>query len=284
VKWVLTAVAGCALAVAGCGGGDAKNGLEGPQIGKAKSFELVGLTPRQPVVPGKPVTLRFHVEQPQGGPLTKFKKGSGPHTGVHLIMVRDDLSAIIHRHPPVGKDGTLTQTVRFPSAGPWHVVADVYPDLGPNTAQNFQLTGKIDVKGGYHPKALPAFAARQTIGGDRFALQRPATLKALRPQFVTIDVRDAKGRPATFKEYYGALAHAIFFRKGSLAYFHTHVCGTGAQACAANVGGTAVTGRSTTPGKLRVGMLVPTAGTWKLFLQSEIDGKIVTAPYTLKVS
>ena len=32
------------------------------------------------------------------------------------------------------------------------------------------------------------------------------------------------GRPARFTPWFGALAHAIFFRAGSLDYFHTHVC------------------------------------------------------------
>lgn len=276
----LAAVGIALLVLAGCGSGD--TGPAEPQIGKAKTFALAGLTPTAKA--GEPTTLRFHVEQPEGGPLTRFKTGSGPHTGVHLIIVRDDLSQIIHRHPPVGRDGTLTQTLTFPSGGSWHVVADVYPDLGANTLQNFQLTGEVDVEGDSAARPLPGFRREQTVGGDRFTMRDPGRLKALRPQFLDVTVTDARGRPARFSEYYGALAHAIFFRKGSLAYFHTHVCGSGAQACAASVGGTSVTGRSTTPGRLKVGMLLPTAGTWKLFLQARVNGRIVTVPYTLEVS
>jgi hypothetical protein len=278
-----SAAALSALALlAGCGSAD--DGPEAPEIGKAKSFELVGLTPREPVRVGKPTTLRFHVEQPEGGALRRYKTGGGPHTGLHLIMVREDLSRIIHRHPPVRADGTLSQPVTFPDAGPWHVVADVYPDLGENTLQNFQLTGGLDVGGAYRPRPLQAFREIQTAGGERFTMRRPGPLRALKPQFLDVTVQDAAGRPAKFERYYGALAHAIFFRKGSLAYFHTHVCGTGARACASSVGGTSVTGRSTTPGKLRVGMLLPTAGTWRLFLQVKIGGRAVTVPYTLDVS
>jgi hypothetical protein len=44
-----------------------------------------------------------------------------------------------------------------------------------------------------------------------------------------------------------------------------------------------VTGRSITPGKLTVGVLVPVAGTWRLFLQCKVDGHILTAPFTLRV-
>ena len=92
------------------------------------------------------------------------------------------------------------------------------------------------------------------------------------------------GKPATFQTYYGALAHAIFFRQGSLDYFHTHVCAPGATGCASFLAGAQVTGRSATPGKLTVGVLVPVPGTWRLFLQAQVGGKILTAPFTLHVT
>jgi hypothetical protein len=44
-----------------------------------------------------------------------------------------------------------------------------------------------------------------------------------------------------------------------------------------------VTGTSTTPGKLTVGVLVPVSGTWRLFLQTRVGGHVLTAPFTLPV-
>jgi len=57
------------------------------------------------------------------------------------------------------------------------------------------------------------------------------------------------GRPATFTPWYGALAHAIFFRAGSLDYYHTHVCAPGATGCASILGAaeTATGSSSTSP-------------------------------------
>ena len=83
--------------------------------------------------------------------------------------------------------------------------------------------------------------------------------------------------------YYGALAHAIFFRRGTLDYFHTHVCAPGAAGCASSVGGATVTGSTARPGRLTVGVLVPAPGTWRLFLQCKLGGRVVTAPFTLEV-
>ena len=49
---------------------------------------------------------------------------------------------------------------------------------------------------------------------------------------MTITVTDPHGKPAKFTPWYGALAHAIFFREGSLDYFHTHVCAPGTRPAA----------------------------------------------------
>jgi hypothetical protein len=122
------------------------------------------------------------------------------------------------------------------------------------------------------------------VGGYRFTLKGHPRLKAIEPAFLTVEVTGPNGKPATFTPWYGALAHAIFFHQGNLDYFHTHVCAPGASGCASLLGGAKVTGSSTTPGKLTVGVLVPEAGLWRLFLQTQVDGKVLTAPFTLKVT
>ena len=122
-----------------------------------------------------------------------------------------------------------------------------------------------------------------TAGGYRFTLLGTPHLRSISPAFLTITVTRPDGTPAHFTPWYGALAHAIFFRTGSLDYFHTHVCSRGATGCTSVLGGAQVTGNSTLPGRLRVGVLVPVSGTWRLFLQSRVDGHILTAPFTLPV-
>jgi len=272
------------VVLAGCGGSD-KDGLEGPDIGKAKTFEIADFQPQGEVEPGKPTTVSFHINQPDGKPLTKFKTGNGPHTGVHLIFVKKDLSDIIHLHPPLKADGSVSEKVTFPSAGPWRVLTDVYPDLGENTLQNFQLHEDIDVKGDYKPQQLPATTKTdQTIDGDEFALTTPKKLQSLKPQFFNIAVKGKDGKPANFATWFGATAHAIFFKEKTLDYFHTHVCRPEAKACQAATAGNTVVGKSTKPGELSVGTLLPSAGTWKLFLQTKVNGDVVTVPYTLEAS
>ncbi len=269
------------LTIAGCGGSSGQ-----PTVTpSAPTFHLGEVKPVGPVTAGKPVTVSFKVVQPNGRTMTRFKRGSGPHTGVHLILVRKDLSVIIHRHPPESANGVFTQQVTFPAPGPYRLVLDVYPATSNAQLRNFQLFDHVDVAGAYKPTPLPRPTRTQTIDGYRFDLVKisPSTLRAIDPAFMTITVTDPQGKPAPFTPWYGALAHAIFFRKGSLDYFHTHVCSPGATACSSVLGATKVTGSSATPGHLTVGVLVPLPGTWRLFLQVQSHGKILTAPFTLQV-
>ena len=269
------------LAAAGCGGSSSVNT---PTVAPAATYSIVHLQPSGPVVAGRPVRLSFSIQQPDGTDLTRFKTGPGPHTGVHLIIVRKDLAYIIHQHPPVGGRTTITKTVVFPAPGPYRMVVDVYPATAQQQINaNFQLFGWIHVKGVYRPKPLPRPDAVTTVDGYRFTLTGAGHLKAIDPALVTVHVTGPAGKAPIFTPWFGALAHAIFFRKQSLDYFHTHVCSAGVSGCTSVLGGAKVVGRSTTPGKLSVGVLVPAPGTWRLFLQCKVDGKILTAPFTLHV-
>jgi hypothetical protein len=271
-------------ALAACGG-SSSGAVSAPVIGAAKTFSLGGFEPSTTVVPGKPTTVSFTIKLPNGKALTSYRTGSGPHTGVHLIIVRDDLAYIIHQHPPVGPGGLLRQTVTFPAPGRYRVLVDAYPNI-PGGQPNFQLFQTVNVKGPYHPKALPAFKPDQTVEGYHVDMQGHPKLHAIQAQFVHVDVTDPNGKKVTFVPWFGALAHAIFFRQGSLDYFHTHICAPDAPNCGTlpGVAATRVAGTSTAPGKLTVGVLLPAPGTWRLFLQMKLGGKVVTAPYTLKVA
>jgi hypothetical protein len=268
------------LALAGCGSSGTGNGIT---VGAARTYELAGFQPSGAVKARVPTTVSFTIRQPSGSPLTAYRRGSGPHTGIHLIIVKDDLSTIIHQHPPVGAGGRLSKTIVFPSPGRYRVVVDAYPQSTPNGQTNFQLFRWITVSGPAKRVPLPPFAPTVSVDGYRITLHGKPRLRAIDPAFLTVTVTDPQGRPAPFTPWFGALAHAIFFRAGSLDYFHTHVCAPGASGCTSVLGATKVTGSSATPGKLTVGVLVPVSGTWRLFLQCRVNGHVLTAPFTLRV-
>jgi hypothetical protein len=273
-----------AAVLAGCGGSGSGSGLTVPLVGAARQFTLSGFTPSGAVTPGKPTTISFTVRMPNGKPLTAYKTGTGPHTGVHLIIVRDDLAHIIHQHPPITPGGLLRQTVTLPAPGPYRVLVDVYPNL-PGGQPNFQLFRTLVATGHYTPKKLPAYKADQVIGGYHVDIAPHPALHAIQAEFVNISVTDPGGRAVNFVPWFGALAHAIFFHVGSLDYFHSHICAANAPNCGSlpGVSSSRVIGHAVAPGKLTLGLLLPVPGTWRLFLQMKLGGRVITAPYTLKV-
>jgi len=262
--------------VAGCSSSGTKN----IAIQPAKVYRLADFEPAASVAPGKPTTVAFTVDQPSGSTLTAYRTGPGPHTGVHLIIVSDDLSTIIHRHPPMEPGGRFRQQVVFPAPGRYRVIVDVYPKKR-QPLPNFQLFKDVQVRGVPKPQPLGSYQAVQHIGGFTFTAAKRPQLRAIQAALMTVHVTDASGKPARFVPWYGALAHAIFFHVGTLDYFHTHVCAPGASGCSSLIAGASVVGRSSAPGKLTIGILLPTAGTWKLFLQSKPNGRLVTVPYVL---
>jgi hypothetical protein len=173
--------------------------------------------------------------------------------------------------------------VTFPAPGKYRVLVDVYPNI-PGGQPNFQLFRTVDVTGAYHPMPLPRFKADQVVDGYHVDMQAHPDLHAIRAEFVNVDVTAPNGSKVSFVPWFGALAHAIFFHQGSLDYFHTHVCGPGATNCTSVLGATRVSGKATAPGKLTLGVLLPVSGTWRLFLQMKLGGKVVTVPYTLTVA
>ena len=251
-----------AAALAGCGSSGPGSPAV-PTVAPARTFQIAGFTPSEPVSPHTPVTVSFHIELPSGKTLTDFRRGAGPHTGVHLILVRNDLSAIIHEHPRIEANGTVRQTLEFPEPGKYHVLVDVYPII-PATPQlvNFQLTDERDRPREGHDHAAAAVQPRGD--GRRLPREDPEDAAHLGADSRLRDDPDpqraGRGRPE-LEPWFGALAHAIFFRVGSLAYFHTHICAPSAPGCASLVGGKALTGSGSSDGLLHVGILLPQSGT-----------------------
>ncbi len=255
-----------------------------PTIAPARVFHLAAFTPTQPARAGRATLISFKIIQPSGAPLAAYREGSGPHNGVDLIIVRNDDSHLLYEDTDVAPGGKITQPVVFPAPGRYRIVIDAYPkQTSTSIPFNFQLFTWITVAGAPKLGSVPKPAQTTTVDGYRFTLAGRPSLHAIQPTFITFNVRDPNGRPARFTSWRGALAHAIFIRSASLDYFHTHVCPPGAANCAARLGAARVTGTSSTPGRLKVGVLVPVAGTWRLFLLTYIDGHQLTAPFTLKV-
>jgi hypothetical protein len=276
----LIVIAAIACMAAGC---DSSGGSGTVKVGVARVYHLSGFSPAGGVHVGVPVTVSFTVAKPSGAPLVHYRSGPGPHVGVHLIFVRNDLATIIHRHPPVGNGGLIRQTVTFTRPGPYRVLVDLYPATKGPGYVNFQLIQTIHVLGAYRPAPIPPYRAEVTVGGWHFTIKSLPSLRLAQAALIDVTVKNGAGQPGVFTPWYGAMGHAIFLHVHDLAYFHTHICAPGQTGCAGSVGPTAITGTSTKPGVMHVGVLPPETGTWRLFLQCKIHGRVLTAPFTLTV-
>lgn len=276
-------IAGGLLALAGCGGSGAT--VSAPHVAPARTYSLQNFEPAVPVVPGRPTTLSFTIQQPSGQPLTAYRTCCEPHEGVDLIIVRSDDSHVQYDDSDVGAGGRISQPVVFPTPGRYRIVVDAYPaHTAPDQPINFQLFTWVTVAGHYQRQPVPPYSPSQVVDGYRFQIQGNPKLKAIQATSLTINVTSPNGQKAEFRTWRGAFAHAIFIHQGGLDYFHTHVCSPGAIYCTSALGAARVTGSSSQPGVLQVGVLLPAPGTWRMFLLTYIDGHYITAPFTLNVS
>jgi hypothetical protein len=274
----------CTLLLAACGGSSGP-AVSVPTVAPARTFSLSGFQPATAVTAGVPTTVSFTIRQPSGGPLTAYRTCCDPHAGVDLIIVRSDDSHVQYDDSDISPSGQISQPVVFPTPGRYRVVVDAYPAHVPTGgAISFQLFTWINVRGAYKPTPVPPYHATEVIDGYRFTVQGQPHIQSIQAGFLTVKVTDPSGRPAKFGTWHGALAHAIFIRAGTLDYFHTHVCSPGARYCTSAIGATRVTGSATKPGVLQVGVLIPVPGTWRVFLLTYINGKHITAPFTLNVN
>jgi hypothetical protein len=276
----IVAVVLAAMAVSACG--SSGGGVTTPAVAPARTYSLQHFRPAGPVLPGHPTKISFTIQQPSGGTLTKYRTCCEPHEGIDLIIVRSDDSHIQYDDSDITPGGQVSQPVVFPAPGRYRVIVDAYPaHHAPTQPINFQLFTWVTVKGAYHPQAVPPYHAGETVDGYHFQVQPHPALKAIQATFLTINVTDPDGRKSVFGTWRGALAHAIFIHQGSLAYFHTHVCSPGAIYCTSVLGAARVTGSSSRPGVLRVGVLLPEPGRWRLFLLTYINGHHIVTPFTL---
>jgi hypothetical protein len=222
-----------------------------------------GLTldvPRAGPRAGAPTDFAFRVLDEHGAPVTRYTPTHDKP--LHLVVVRRDLSGFRHVHPSLAADGTWHTPLTFATAGDYRVFAD------------FQATGHdgvtlgadVAVAGTYRPVPLPAPAATATVDG--YTVSLAGTLVPGTTSPLTLSVTK-DGRPVTdLQPYLAAYGHLIALRQGDLAYLHVHP--EGGPGDGATRPGPAITFRAE----------VPSAGTYRLYLDFRHDGVVRTAEFT----
>jgi hypothetical protein len=261
------AMSGEAPAGAGAAGhGDSHSGTVAETAsdlpgGLASSRGGYTLTPTDPTLtPGTTEPFSFRITGPDGTPVTAFDVEHDKR--MHLIVVRRDTTGFQHVHPEMAADGTWTVPLTVGTAGSYRAFADFTPTGGEGTTLGVDLSAP----GAFEPVAhVPS----RTAQVDGYTVELTGDLAAGQESPVTLTVsRD--GVPVTdLQPYLGAYGHLVALREGDLAYLHVHPEGTPGD-------GTTAAGP-----QVEFAAQVPSAGTYRLFLDFQHDGVVRTAEFTV---
>ncbi len=195
----------------------------------------------------------FTVTGPDGAPVTAFDVEH--EKLMHLVVVRRDGTGYQHVHPEMAPDGTWAVPLALTGGGSWRAFADFHPTGGPATV----LGADLAVPGVFEPVV---HAPSRTAEVDGYTVELAGELVPGRASPVVLTVR-RDGAPVTdLQPHLGARGHLVALREGDLAYLHVHPeDGDG-------------------PGVPFVAE-VPSAGTYRLFLDFRHDDVVRTAEFTV---
>ncbi len=215
--------------------------------------------PVQTTLPeGKQTAFRFRILDRSGRATHAFDVDGGVR--VHLIVVRRDFVGYQHVHPKPQADGTWSVPLTLTAPGAYRAYAD-FEVGGTKTVLGHDLF----VAGAFTPAPLPA--ARSTVRADGFEIALThAALRANKATKLHFAI-SRNGKPVpSFDNYVGHRGHLVALRGGDLSYSHVHP-----------------------EPDAKVGEIVfhtelPSAGSYRLFLQFKVDGVVHTAPFTVEVA
>ena len=246
-----------AMETSGGAGGHAEEGGHGAVQavrGLAVSEDGLSLRLATATAPvGRTVPLRFRVVEDDGATVKEFDV---EHTKrMHVIVVRRDLTGFQHLHPTQAADGEWSVPLRLTEPGTYRVFADFSRDGTPRT-----LAADLQADGPVRSQPLPAPETRATADGYEVRLAGAPARAGQEAELEFTVTRD--GRPVAVEDYLGAKGHLVALREGDLAFLHVHP----------------------DEDRLRFMATFPSAGSYRLFLQFQVDGEVHTAAFTEEVS
>jgi hypothetical protein len=219
---------------------------------------------------GKPVELLFTVADPRGTRIRDFVLVH--ERPFHLFIVSEDLSSFQHLHPVLGDDGRLAVSTILQSAGRYQLIADFFPQGGiPQQLERAVVTAGYAAPLG-HAHLVPDAVLCQRAGDIEVTLAPLATTQGAAPMAGTLalfDIRvtDAQGRAVALEPYLGAWAHVLMVNESLTEAIHAH-----ADRAASG------------SGALRLELLPPTAGVYRMWIQVQRAGEVLTVPFTFAVA
>jgi len=262
---------GNAVGPVGTAGADASHG-DGHGAGSPASGEAGGLPgglavsqdgytlqlARTVQTPGVPGRLQFAIAGSDGRRVTAFTPEHEKE--LHLIVVRRDGTGFQHLHPTRDAQGRWAVPLTLAEPGPYKVFADFTPA---GRDSGLTLAADLTAPGPYAP--APAQPVTRTATVDGYDVTLTGDLVAGQSSRLTLSVAKGGQPVADLQPYLGAFGHLVALRDGDLAYLHVHPDESAAG------GGPEMTFYAD----------VPSAATYRLFLDFQHGGVVRTAAFTL---
>jgi len=228
--------------------------------------------------PGQPVTVRYRISDATSGqPITSLPLDH--ERPMHLILTSMDLNQFQHIHPALTADGSYTVTTTLPQAGTYSLASE-FQQGGQTVLDQQQLTvGAASV-----PGAPPApDLTPKTVGGVTVALAKPQTIRAGATVPLSVLVTQDGQAVSDLQPYLGAAAHIAIVRSGGGDFQHTHAEGSDNHS---HDGATAdhADGASVGPFGPSLGFnaTFPLAGTYKIWVQINRGGEVITTAFVVQ--
>jgi hypothetical protein len=221
---------------------------------------------------GEPGTLRLVVREP--GTRAVVRDFEMVHDRIfHLFVVSEDLREFSHVHPEAQPDGSLELPLTLARPGAYRLYADFLPVGG--TPQ--MITRTLIVQGEKRAVAdggrKPAAAVEEPVDQGlraRMHLESGEIVAGV-PSYVAFTLEDAAtGLPVTdLQPFLGAWGHMFIVGADLSSAVHSHP-----TTSLENPGGP----------KIFFQQRFPRAGTYRMWVQFQRDGKVATLPFSVHVS
>lgn len=202
-------------------------------------------------VAAAPGEFAFQILDAKAQPVTRYQISHEKR--LHLVVVRRDLTGFRHVHPAMDPDGTWRIPLTLAEAGDWRAFADFLPE---GRDRQVILGLDVPVAGDYRPQPLPPPTTISTV--DDYRVTVDGHLTAGRTSRLTLTVTKNNATVTDLQPYLGALGHLVALRDGDLGYLHVHP-------------------QSGTTFDVEV----PTAGSYRLFLDFRHGDVVRTASFTV---
>jgi hypothetical protein len=210
-------------------------------------------------VPGTPGELRFTVLGPNGLPVTAFRTTARDPSPLYAVVIRRDAAGFQRLDPTMDPDGTWRAPLRLPAPGVWRAFVDMAPSAGPALVLGVDLFAA----GPFEPFTFPPSRTAAVAG---YQLRIDGDLVPGTPSQVFATVSRDGAAVTDLQPYLGAFGKLVALRDGDLAY----TAAVASPAVGDRAGpAVAFTAR------------VPSAGTYRLYLQFRVADVMHTAEFTV---